>query len=480
VGPRLLQLTDLGDRSQLAFVGDVDIGSTNSSIDTTLTIASAQQSQVGIQAGAASDAVLELQSGANRIAQMSLVSKSNDISGSDIGKLVHEEQVSMHTCTLLLYCQSSVHSSVLHAWGAEFNMILDGGRVGNPSLEWKDGTTSVMTIIDTGITGDVQAVVSSTITPLSWSCSHSEYNGRLGVLLQAIACAQYSTTGDTTLGDSTEDAIIINSHIVNSELHFDGDMDDVTLVLRFEDPATSSVITFPDESGTVLTTASSFSTLAAVGELASGAIAEGFGSVSTASDIRTVGDTSSITAAGTVTSQSNFVANGHVILGDEATDSVSFRGVVQESFRFLAEKGVHFHDATGGAPSGKTTWLKAAFDATSELGDRHIIVPDVSIGGALHVVSNIGDPAQISNVNQVSMDTTAGKVIGPADLVLLPMDDVTFHLVNRRITADSVVMAMVCDDQNIGLPNGAWIMVTAVKVNVNGGGCAIVVHNVHP
>lgn len=299
-------------------------------------------------------------------------------------------------------------------------------------------------------------------------------------MLQAIACARYSTTGDTYLGDSSEDTITINAHVVNDELHFDGDKNDVALVLRFEDPATSSVVTFPDESGTVLTTASSFSSLQAVGELASGAIAEGFGSISTANEIRTIGDASSITAAGTVSSESNFVANGNVHIGDEPTDGVSFRGVVQESFRFLAEKGVQFHDDTGGTPSGKTTWLKAAFDDTSEPGERQITVPDVSIGGALHIVSNIGDPAQISNVNQVSMDTTAGKIIGPPDLVLLPMDDVTFHLVNRRITADSVVIAMVADDQNIGLPDGAWIKVTAVKVNVNGGGCAIVVHNVHP
>jgi hypothetical protein len=124
--------------------------------------------------------------------------------------------------------------------------------------------------------------------------------------------------------------------------------------------------------------------------------------------------------------------------------------------------------------------LKAAFDPTSEVGERQIIVPDVPMGGALHVVSSMGDAVQISNVNQVSMDATAGKIIGPTDLVLLPMDDVTFHLVNRRVKPDSVVIATVADDQNIGLPDGAWIKVTAVKVNVNGGGCAIVVHNVHP
>ena len=74
------------------------------------------------------------------------------------------------------------------------------------------------------------------------------------------------------------------------------------------------------------------------------------------------------------------------------------------------------------------------------------------------------------------MDTTAGKVIAPADLVLLPMDVVTFHVVNKRVTTDSIVMAMICDDQN----TGSWIMVTGAKVNVGGGGFAVVIHNVHP
>ena len=80
-------MTNLGDRSQLAFVGDVDIGSTNGTIDTSLEIASVDgQARVGIQAGLASNGILELQSGTNKMAAMSLISKSSDVSGSDVGK----------------------------------------------------------------------------------------------------------------------------------------------------------------------------------------------------------------------------------------------------------------------------------------------------------------------------------------------------------------------------------------------------------
>ena len=39
-------------------------------------------------------------------------------------------------------------------------MILDGGQVGLPKLQFKDGSVSVMTITDTGIAGDIHAVVS--------------------------------------------------------------------------------------------------------------------------------------------------------------------------------------------------------------------------------------------------------------------------------------------------------------------------------
>jgi hypothetical protein len=57
-----------------------------------------------------------------------------------------------------------LHYTMLHRCvNAEFNMVLNGGRVGLPKLEWKDGSTSVMTITDTGVAGDVHAVVSAVL-----------------------------------------------------------------------------------------------------------------------------------------------------------------------------------------------------------------------------------------------------------------------------------------------------------------------------
>ena len=84
------------------------------------------------------------------------------------------------------------------------------------------------------------------------------------------------------------------------------------LSVEFEDPLAATTITIPDESGIVLTTTSSFSTLQGVGNLNNGQIGVGFGSIVTEGDIETVGVDSQITAAGTTTANSNFVANGPV------------------------------------------------------------------------------------------------------------------------------------------------------------------------
>ena len=58
------------------------------------------------------------------------------------------------------------------------------------------------------------------------------------------------------------------------------------------------------------------------------------------------------------------------------------------------------------------------------------------------------------------------------------MEAATFHLVNRRIQKKSIVLCMVADDESEA--SGGWLLVTAVKVNVGGQGCAIVITNINP
>eukprot|EP01047_Picozoa_sp_COSAG01_P063073 COSAG01_NODE_8118_length_2915_cov_1.375355_4_plen_263_part_00 len=238
-----------------------------------------------------------------------------------------------------------------------------------------------------------------------------------------------------------------------------------------------AAVVFPDESGIVLTSASSQSSLEAVGPLKAGQIVKGFGSITTSSSITTT-STGPITSAGTFTANNFFLANSNVQIGDEASDGVHFRGVVQSNFRFTSSAGVKFEGS--GTAKGKKTVFKARFTPSSPKGARKIVIPDVPTGGSLHVVAWDGSAKQISNVHQVSLDSTAGKLNSPANLALGPMQSATFALVNRRMGPKSVVVATVCDDQSSNGASDGWAMVTAVKVNQAGAGCAIVVHNVHP
>jgi len=288
----------------------------------------------------------------------------------------------------------------------------------------------------------------------------------------------FSTEGYAQLGDATDDAIYINSHIVNSDLVFDENKDTITLTLHFEDPSAPTTITFPDESGQILTTDSRVSSLEASGALSSGNIGEGFGSIVTSGDIRTVGVTSKMVAAGTSTANSNFRALGTSQFGDEAEDDVYFYGVMQRHMTFKTETGLKFRSESG----EKETLLLAVFDDDSEAGDRLIMVPDVPMGGAIHITFNGGEAAA-SNVHQVSIDATAGVIESYSD-DLAPGESNVINLVNKRIKTDSIVIATIaCDGYRLcegASTAGGWVLVTAVKVNELNGGATIVVRNLHP
>ena len=425
----IMHLADLGATGQLAFVGDVAIGTSNSSVPIRLQVGNPKSSgkaQIELQAGPGFDSTLALTSGPNRKSVLSLVST---VAGQ--------------------------------AENVQFDMLLDGGSA-KPALQWMHGATTVMSVMDTGALNPAQ------------------------VDLLSLRCASYSTgtqgsgSHKIIFGDATSDQILINGHITNPELSFDGDQNGVMLKLKFEDPQKPTTIVFPDESGTVLTSASSNCELQRVGALKSGEIVKGFGKIVTAASIETIGTESQIASAGTFTANSVFKANGNVEIGDSIADKVTFRGVVQGHFKFKPGEGVKFK-----GKDQKATFLKAAFEPTdsdkSPAGARQIMIPDVPQGGSLHIVANdaiSGEVRQVSNVMQVSVDATAGKLTGPQNMALGPMEAVTFHLVNRRIQKKSIVLCMVNDDASEA--SGGWLLVTAVKVNVGGQGCAIVITNINP
>ena len=87
--------------------------------------------------------------------------------------------------------------------------------------------------------------------------------------------------GDVTLGISLQNDVAINGHITSNRFVFDRDGDGVRYIMTFPDPSTDDfqerLVAFPLETGTVLTSASSFSTLEAVGALSEGSLVTGFG-----------------------------------------------------------------------------------------------------------------------------------------------------------------------------------------------------------
>jgi hypothetical protein len=87
--------------------------------------------------------------------------------------------------------------------------------------------------------------------------------------------------GDVTLGISLQNDVAINGHITSNRFVFDRDGDGVRYILTFPDPSTDDfqerLVEFPLETGTVLTSASSYSTLEAVGALSEGSLVTGFG-----------------------------------------------------------------------------------------------------------------------------------------------------------------------------------------------------------
>jgi hypothetical protein len=142
-----------------------------------------------------------------------------------------------------------------------------------------------------------------------------------------VGCVNFVASGSVTLGDGLADEIVINGHIRQEDITFDANSDGTALTLRFTDPTEPRIITFPEETGIVLTSTSAESALEIVGELTAGSIVPGFGSIVTTNNIETVGS-GTITAGGQFTATSDIDCQGSVQLGDEAEDNIYVAGTV--------------------------------------------------------------------------------------------------------------------------------------------------------
>ena len=128
------------------------------------------------------------------------------------------------------------------------------------------------------------------------------------------------------------------------------------------------------------------------------------------------------------------------------------------------------------APSAAVVAFFRSTSVTSPAGVRSINIPDIPTGGMLHVVYKDSNVVEYTatNVHAVSVDAISG-VIRSHVSDLAAGDSNTLMVNNKRIKTTSTVIATMSDDGQ-----GGWVIVTAVKVNSQDGGCSVVVQNVHP
>eukprot|EP01043_Picozoa_sp_COSAG02_P013522 COSAG02_NODE_542_length_20590_cov_9.193060_7_plen_2783_part_00 len=213
--------------------------------------------------------------------------------------------------------------------------------------------------------------------------SHVTVSGRLDVNSEAVlrqnvqarsleVVDRLDASGHMFIGTSNMDQLYIQSHISSRTLIFDEDHSFAqtgagSLQIEFPDPARNERISFPEETGTVLTTMSPISQLERVGTLTGGSIAEGFGGAHI--------------AWGEVTGP--FITHSDVNLGDSDFDLIRLTG------RMTNEILVFDADADGVALTVKFP------DPTSSYQGNYIEFPDGESGTVLTTVSPVSSLEEV-------------------------------------------------------------------------------------
>ena len=265
----MMTLTDRGSTATLAVTGDATFGGPTAVGARSVTVQAGGTGGVAsmeIISGNVDDALLTINSGADMDSKLVFVDTAAGIDG------------------------------------AVFELVNRGGQNVLPAFEITDGVNTLITIQDNGAFGDM------------------EVTGR-------VTCVNFVASGAVTLGDGLADEIVINGHIRQEDITFDANSDGTALTLRFTDPTAPRIITFPEETGIVLTSTSASSSLEIVGELSQGSIVPGFGSIVTTNNIETVGS-GTITSGGAFTATSDIDCQGNVQLGDDVADNIYVAGTV--------------------------------------------------------------------------------------------------------------------------------------------------------
>ena len=219
---------------------------------------------------------------------------------------------------------------------------------------------------------------------------------------------------NVTLGDELKDELRINGALMGTKMYFNKNHtpyisesirvmslggsvdDDKFLHLGVAEPSGNHTVTFPDETGTLLTSASAFSTLRAVGALSAGSLVAGFGAAHVAS-LRCDGES---------------LLLGNVSLGDSASDVITMAGTLagKAPLRFEGPE-VSAHDLT--------------LEVASLTQSRTITLPD--LGGVV-----LTDQSNYSTLTAVGALRVGSIVPGFGDATVQALTSTG----NARLTAD--------------------------------------------
>ena len=248
---------------------------------------------------------------------------------------------------------------------------------------------------------------------LSTNSSFSTLN-TLGVLTSLTANGSAYFNSNVTLGDELSDELRFRGAIMGEKLFFNASYapylaesirvmtlggslhDDNFLHVGVEEPSGNHTITIPDESGTILTSASHYSTLRAVGALSAGSLVAGFGAAHVAS-LRCDGES---------------LLLGNVSLGDSSSDVISIRGTLagRDPLRF-----------EGPEASANDLTLRIA----SLTKSRTITLPD--LGGVV-----LTDQSNVSTLTAVGALSVGSIVSGFGDATVQKLTSSA----TARLTAD--------------------------------------------
>ena len=262
---------------------------------------------------------------------------------------------------------------------------------------------------------------------------------------ELVLHGELSLQGGVALGDEAADVLdVIGSVAGSSPLHFEGpNADSNDMTLHVAEPTSSRTLSIPDESGHILVSASSGSSLTAVGALSVGALVHGFSSIHVAS-----------AAAASASTTNGATIYGNAQIGDDADDSTGIAGVLVNENAMLFE---------GGQVDGLQLQLRVPSPTTNNV----IAMPDASGTSVLQStdrflsIDTAGDllfeQAQITEVGQVQAGSL-GYGFGAIEVEALRTDAVS-ALSNAATFGDGVAF---------GLKRAAVESVQGVRLELSG------------